>query len=65
MVLSCITGDYYSMNKGNWEKFWGILQVSYKPLQTCSPSTEHNLEPDSVKVYSDHVVVMCIINTNF
>lgn len=65
MAVSWIIGNYYSMNKSNWKKFWGFLQLSYKPVQTCSPSTKLNLETDSIKIYSDHIAVVCINNTIF
>lgn len=65
MVLSWIIGNYYSMNKNNRKTFWGFLQLTYKPVQTSSPGTKLNLEPDSVRVYSDHIAVVCINNTIF
>lgn len=65
MVVSWNIGNYCNMNKNNWEKFWGFLQLSYKPGQACSSDTKLNLEPDSRKLYSDHMVAVCINNTIF
>lgn len=63
--MSWIIRNYKSVNKNNWKKFWGFLQLGYKPMQTFSPGTKLNLETDYMNLYSDHIAVVCINNTIF